>query len=340
MIRFSGRAFLLDVEGTCSSVRYVHDVLFNYARQQLEPYLRSHWDTDALTAAREIVAQETGAESFAAWTNDAPRQEAREQLHRDLMRQIDRDAKTTGLKEVQGLIWREGFEAGKLHTHIYPDVPPSLRRWAEAGRDVRIYSSGSVLTQKLFFANTEVGSLIPFLSGHYDTMIGSKRDNASYAKIAADWGIPAAEIIFLSDIVAEPRRRPNCCRNADGQATHAAREHADRACGIATITKRSIRLLKSNWPDASCDAVFVWHWQATSAIDNASGRPNWQTSLAIDTHRYFADTSASPVAHFDAVAFHTMVKRIPLKPARRPASLISRQIASTERISGVVAPAS
>jgi enolase-phosphatase E1 len=203
VIQFSGRGLLLDVEGTCSSVRYVHDVLFNYARQQLEPYLRSHWDTDALAAAREIVARETGAESFAEWTKNAPRQQAREQLHRELMRQIDRDSKTTGLKEVQGLIWREGFEAGKLHTHIYPDVPLALRRWTDTGRAVRIYSSGSVLTQKLFFANTEVGSLIPFLSGHYDTMIGSKRDNASYAKIAADWGIPAAEIIFLSDIVAE-----------------------------------------------------------------------------------------------------------------------------------------
>ena len=32
MIRFSGRAFLLDIEGTTSSVSYVYDVLFPYAR--------------------------------------------------------------------------------------------------------------------------------------------------------------------------------------------------------------------------------------------------------------------------------------------------------------------
>ncbi len=119
------------------------------------------------------------------------------------MRQIDRDAKTTGLKEIQGLIWREGFEAGKLRTHIYPDVPVAMRNWTDAGRDVRIYSSGSVLAQKMFFANTDVGSLSGFLSGHYDTTIGSKRDNASYVALAADWGLPPAEIIFLSDIVAE-----------------------------------------------------------------------------------------------------------------------------------------
>ena len=46
MIQFTGRAILLDVEGTTSSVRFVNEVLFNYARQMLDSYLRSHWDTD------------------------------------------------------------------------------------------------------------------------------------------------------------------------------------------------------------------------------------------------------------------------------------------------------
>jgi enolase-phosphatase E1 len=203
VIQFSGRGLLLDIEGTCSSIRFVHDVLFNYSRQQLEGYLRSHWDTDALAATREVIARETGAESFARWTHDAPRQQAREQLHREIMRQIDRDAKTTGLKQLQGLIWQEGFEAGKLRTHIYPDVPVALRKWTDAGRDVRIYSSGSVLAQRLFFAHTEVGSLSEFLSGHYDTTIGPKRAQESYTKLVVDWGLPPGEIIFLSDIVTE-----------------------------------------------------------------------------------------------------------------------------------------
>src|SRR5580692_6428395 len=131
MIRIQARAVLLDIEGTTSSVQFVYTVLFNYARQQLDGYLRSHWDTDALVAARELIASEAGGESFARWTHNEPRQQAREQLRREVLRLMDRDAKTTGLKQLQGLVWEEGFQAGKLRGHIYPDVPPALRRWTD-----------------------------------------------------------------------------------------------------------------------------------------------------------------------------------------------------------------
>ena len=203
MLHFAGRGLLLDVEGTTSSVRFVSDVLFHYSRQQLESYLRSHWDTDALAATRELIAREAGAESFAEWTHSQPRLQAREQLHREVLRLIDRDAKTTGLKQLQGLVWEEGFQAGKLRAHVYPDVPPALRRWLDAGREIRIYSSGSVLAQRLFFGHTDVGDLTGFFSGHYDTTTGPKRAQESYACIAADWGLAPREILFLSDVVDE-----------------------------------------------------------------------------------------------------------------------------------------
>ena len=203
MIRFTGRAILLDVEGTTSSVRFVNEVLFNYARQMLDSYLRSHWDTDEQVRAREQIAHDAGAESFAAWSRDEPRQQARERLKREVLRLMDRDAKTTGLKELQGLIWREGFEAGKLRAHIYPDVVPALRRWNEAGIEVRIYSSGSITAQRLFFGHTDVGDLTPLLKGHYDTTIGPKRSHESYAKIAADMAVAPEQILFLSDTSAE-----------------------------------------------------------------------------------------------------------------------------------------
>ncbi|HKD38000.1 MAG TPA: acireductone synthase [Pirellulales bacterium] len=203
MIRFTGWAILLDVEGTTSSVRFVNEVLFNYARQMLDSYLRSHWDTDEQIHAREEIARDAGAESFAAWSHGEPRQKARERLKIEVLRLMDRDAKTTGLKELQGLIWREGFEAGKLRAHIYPDVVPALRRWNEAGNDVRVYSSGSITAQRLFFGHTDVGDLQPFLKGHYDTTIGPKRSHESYAKIAADIGVRPEQILLLSDTAAE-----------------------------------------------------------------------------------------------------------------------------------------
>jgi enolase-phosphatase E1 len=203
VIHFAGRAILLDVEGTTSSIRFVNDVLFSYARQMLDSYLRSHWDTDEQAHAREQIARDTGAESFAAWSRGEPRQRAREQLRMEVTRLMDRDAKTTGLKELQGLIWKEGFEAGKLRAHVYPDVVPALRRWNEAGLDVRIYSSGSVTAQRLFFSHTDVGDLSAFFKGNYDTTAGPKRSHESYAKIAADIALPPEQILFLSDVVAE-----------------------------------------------------------------------------------------------------------------------------------------
>jgi enolase-phosphatase E1 len=203
LIHFTGRAILLDVEGTTSSVRFVNEVLFNYARQMLDSYLRSHWDTDEQFRAREQIAHDAGAESFASWSRGEPRQQARERLKREVLRLMDRDAKTTGLKELQGLIWREGFEAGKLRAHIYPDVVPALRRWNEAGIDVRIYSSGSVRAQRLFFGHTEVGDLSSFLKRHYDTTIGPKRSHESYAKIAGDIELAPEQTLFLSDVVTE-----------------------------------------------------------------------------------------------------------------------------------------
>ncbi len=203
MFHFTGRVILLDIEGTTSSIQFVNETLFNYAKQNLDSYLRSHWDTDEQIHAREQIARDARADSFAAWSKSEPRQQARERLRIEVLRLIDRDAKTTGLKELQGLIWREGFQAGKLKAHIFADVPPALRSWNDAGLDVRIYSSGSVMAQRLFFAHTDVGDLSSFFRGNYDTTSGPKRSHESYANIVADIGAPAGQILFLSDIAAE-----------------------------------------------------------------------------------------------------------------------------------------
>jgi enolase-phosphatase E1 len=116
---------------------------------------------------------------------------------------MDADLKATGLKQLQGLIWHGGFDSGELKAHIYNDVPPALIAWNTAGKDVRIYSSGSVQAQKLFFGHTVAGDLLLLFRGHYDTTIGGKKEAVSYRKIAAEFRLQPAEILFLSDIVAE-----------------------------------------------------------------------------------------------------------------------------------------
>jgi enolase-phosphatase E1 len=116
---------------------------------------------------------------------------------------MDQDAKTTGLKQLQGLIWENGFESGELKAHLFDDVPQSLALWNMAGIDVRIYSSGSIHSQKLFFGHTTQGDLLHLLKGHYDTTTGPKRESESYTRIAAGFGLPPADVLFLSDVVAE-----------------------------------------------------------------------------------------------------------------------------------------
>jgi enolase-phosphatase E1 len=123
---------------------------------------------------------------------------------------MDADAKVTGLKQIQGMIWEEGFRNGELRSRIFDDVPVALAGWCQKGREIRIYSSGSVHAQKLFFAHTKRGDLTAHFTGYYDTTTGSKRETASYMAIAADCGLPADQILFVSDLVEEL----NAARNA------------------------------------------------------------------------------------------------------------------------------
>ncbi len=191
---------LLDVEGTTSSVAFVYDVLFPYARRELADFLRRRWDEPAVARACDMIARDAGAPSLSAWVG---LEAARERVRAEVVRLMDGDVKATGLKELQGLIWQEGYAAGRLRSHVYADVPPALRRWSEAGLDLRIFSSGSIAAQKVFFAHTEAGDLLGLFRGHYDTTTGPEREAESYRRIAADMGMPPSAILFLSDVRQE-----------------------------------------------------------------------------------------------------------------------------------------
>ncbi len=204
MIEFTGRGILLDIEGTTSSISFVYDVMFPYARRELGAYLRDNWDSTDLRETCDVIARDAGHKSLADWSGDEADEAAREKLVRDeVIRLMDDDVKATGLKQLQGLIWRSGFESGEMKAHLYDDVPPAIEAWNKAGRDVRIYSSGSIAAQKLFFGHTIVGDLLHLFRGHYDTTTGPKKESASYTTIAEDFDIPAAKLLFLSDVRAE-----------------------------------------------------------------------------------------------------------------------------------------
>ncbi|MFM9194483.1 MAG: acireductone synthase, partial [Planctomycetia bacterium] len=171
MIVFGGRGILLDVEGTTSSISFVYDVLFAFAKKHVGEFLVRQRLDPAVQAAAAALATETGT---ADATLDDPAGVTRIALAAiDLM---NRDVKSTPLKALQGMIWRSGFESGELVSHVFDDVPAALAQWADSGLDVRIYSSGSVEAQRLFFAHTAAGDLTRHLRGHYDTTTGPKRE--------------------------------------------------------------------------------------------------------------------------------------------------------------------
>jgi enolase-phosphatase E1 len=163
------RAILTDIEGTTSSIAFVADTLFPFARQRVRAHLVAHPED----------GQGIAPETFEAW--------------------IDADVKEPRLKALQGRIWRAGYESGALRGHVYPDAVAALRRWHAAGLRLFVYSSGSVEAQQLLFGHSEAGDLRPLFEGWFDLSTGAKLDTGSYRTIAARIGLPAADILFLSD---------------------------------------------------------------------------------------------------------------------------------------------
>jgi enolase-phosphatase E1 len=185
------KAIVTDIEGTTSSLSFVKEVLFPYARTNLADYVQRHKDEPQVKTLLEDSCKEVGAELDTG------------QLIEQLIQWLDEDKKVTPLKSLQGLIWESGYQKGDFKGHVYPDAAAYLKAWKAKGLDLYIYSSGSVYAQKLLFAHTEYGDLTPLFSGYFDTHIGGKKEQESYRKIAQQLGIPADQILFLSDIKEE-----------------------------------------------------------------------------------------------------------------------------------------
>jgi len=203
VISFAGLGILLDIEGTTSSVTFVYDVMFPFVRAHLAGHLEREWGQPRLMEVATQIASDAGHADLETLLGAGPPHAQRAELEAEVIRQMDADKKVTGLKSLQGDIWKDGFHSGQLVAHVYEEVVPSIESWRAAGRSVRIYSSGSIAAQKLFFGHTQQGDLLPLFDGHYDTTSGSKREAGSYATIADDWGLPPQQILFVSDVVAE-----------------------------------------------------------------------------------------------------------------------------------------
>ena len=185
------RGILLDIEGTTTPITFVYEVLFPYARRHLADYLKQ---ADLRDLKREYDEEvRTGAHP-PPWS-DQPL------VYIHWL--MDQDRKSTALKKIQGEIWQSGYEKGELQGAVFPDVPPALARWHRNEIDVRIFSSGSILAQKLIFSSTTAGDLTTLIRGYFDTTTGPKNDAASYRKIGEAFNILPQHILFISDVTHE-----------------------------------------------------------------------------------------------------------------------------------------
>lgn len=190
------KAIICDIEGTTSSISFVHKVLFPLSLERIDEYLRHHSMDAEVSAQLDILWRNMGDSAASA-------AEKTSKIAARLKEFIRSDVKDTTLKWVQGKIWKEAFEAGSVKGHVYSDVPPAFGRWKTKGCSLFIYSSGSVEAQQLMFRYSEAGDLGRHLSGYFDTVTGMKRDAESYRKIAGATGFSSADMLFLSDIVQE-----------------------------------------------------------------------------------------------------------------------------------------
>lgn len=183
---------LLDIEGTTTDIRFVHDVLFPYSYERLPAYAESHQTDHQLQACLKQAMATVLEEERKTITSTA--------ATAYLLHWIKTDRKHPALKTLQGLIWQYGFEHGDFQGHVYPEVPVCFQAWQAAGLKLGIYSSGSVQAQKLLFRYSVAGDLTSYLSAYFDTAVGGKKEPQSYATIARQLGLETSRILFVSDV--------------------------------------------------------------------------------------------------------------------------------------------
>jgi enolase-phosphatase E1 len=193
---------LLDIEGTTTPIDFVYKVLFPYARAHAEEFLALH-RSELADDVVGLIGE--NADDIARGLNPPSISSSAtvKELAAYVRWLMDQDRKATPLKSLQGKIWQAGYDTGELHSQVFEDVPTAFNRWSEQGKEICIYSSGSVLAQKLLFANTEAGDLTPFIRAYFDTNTGPKGEAESYRRIGEALKLRPSAMVFVSDVISE-----------------------------------------------------------------------------------------------------------------------------------------
>jgi len=211
---------LLDIEGCTTSIQFVMDTLFPYAAKKVKQYLTSTWNTPETIQDVQALIQQSiqdvqqhmdGAKDVAL-TNEKHLPTTLlpniiDEICANIAWQMAANRKTTSLKQLQGHIWRYGYQNHELQGHIFDDTYTALQDWVKHGKHCYIYSSGSREAQRLLFQYSIKGDLRSYLSGYFDTKVGPKIEANSYRDIALSLGLDStpSKILFATDSLAEAK---------------------------------------------------------------------------------------------------------------------------------------
>ncbi|CAL8151138.1 unnamed protein product [Prunus armeniaca] len=207
----SQRCIVLDIEGTTTPISFVTDVLFPYARNNVGRHLSATYDTAETQDDIKLLRSQVQDDLEKGVVGSVPipldvvgKEEVIGALVANVESMIKADRKITALKQLQGHIWRTGYEKKELEGVVFEDVPEALKKWHNSGIKVYIYSSGSRLAQRLIFGNSNYGDLREYLSGFFDTTVGNKRESSSYAEIVQSVGVDKpSQVLFVTDVFQE-----------------------------------------------------------------------------------------------------------------------------------------
>ncbi len=203
----SFQAVLLDIEGTTTPIDFVTRVLFPFAREEFKRFLQEHEGDAEIRPDLEVLWEQYQGDQRQSlnpppWGGGFSDRDL-ESIVGYLHWLMDQDRKATPLKALQGKVWLEGYRKGKLEGQVYPDVPSAMQRWAADGKRIAIFSSGSVLAQKLLFQSIPSGDLTRYIQFNFDTTTGAKGEPESYRRISAALATIPSDVVFISDVVGE-----------------------------------------------------------------------------------------------------------------------------------------
>ncbi|XVE49945.1 hypothetical protein DITRI_Ditri01bG0122800 [Diplodiscus trichospermus] len=177
MIEPSQHYLLHNIEGTVSPMSFVRDFLFRYALDNFGKHIATTYDTEETEHVLEFLRsqiEEDLEQGVAGAVPIPPDYVGKElvisSLAANFETMIHTDRKVTPLKQLQGHIWRYGFQSKELVGVVFNEVPEALERWHTSGMKVYIYSSDEV--QQLLFANSTYRDLRKYLCGFFDTSVG------------------------------------------------------------------------------------------------------------------------------------------------------------------------